>query len=113
MIFDGENLFFRAKALSAADIVSDVVKTGKGDAYDPMKLVLSVADGDSGKALTTKLQTSADEAFTTPVTLATFTEVPLSSPVPRGDLGYLRLVVTSTYTAGTMTSGLVMDDNIA
>lgn len=112
MIFDGENMFFNKQALSAADITSDVVKVGVGESYEPMKLFLGV-DKDAGEGTaSTVLQTAADAAFTTPKTLGTYTQVPLSTPVPRGNLGYLRLVVTSTYATGKVTAGLVLDDDI-
>ena len=38
--------------------------------------------------------------------------MPLAADVPRGNLGYLRLTVTSTYSKGTLTAGLVLDDDI-
>ena len=112
MIFDHDNMFFDGQALSAADLTSNVVFVGTGEANEPVKLFLGV-DKDAGEGTaSTVLQTSADEAFTKPVVLGTFSQVPLSVPVPRGNLGYLRLVVTSTYTKGTVTAGLVLDDDI-
>lgn len=112
MIIDGENQCFENKALSATDLTSEVVKTGAGDAGDPLHLVLRVKGGSEGGTAKTVLQTAKDEAFTSPVVLGTYDKVPLSVSVPRGDLGYMRLVVTSTYTAGTVSAALVVDDNI-
>lgn len=42
MIIDGENQFFENTALSATDLTSEVIKTGAGDAGDPLHLVLRV-----------------------------------------------------------------------
>ncbi len=112
MILDKENIFFDAQALSAASLPSNIIKVGPGESGCPLHLVATVsADAGSG-TLTTKLETSATEDFGTAVTLATFTAVPLSADVPRGNLGYLRLTATSTYTKGTLTAGLVLDDDI-
>ena len=44
--------------------------------------------------------------------MVTYEELALSVHVPRGNLGYLRIKGTSTYTKGTVTAGLVLDDNI-
>lgn len=112
MILDGENTFFDKKELSAATIVSDVVAVGEGESGCPMELVLSVSSDAGEGTLSTVLQTSSDEAFTDPVALGTYTAVPLAVHVPRGNLGYLRLSATSTFSKGTMTAGLVLDDDI-
>jgi len=110
-ILDGENLFFNAKTLSNGAITSDVLKVGPGDAGDPTILVLRVKDAGAG-TFKTVLETSAKEDFSAPKTLGTYDQVPLSVHVPRGNLGYLRIKGTSTYTKGTVTAGLVLDDNI-
>lgn len=112
MIYDGENLFFYEKPLSAATLTSDVISVGVGESYDPMKLVVLTPGADSSKNVSVELQTSVDEAFTTPVTLATYAKAPVSGPVPRGNLGFLRIKATSTSTTGKITAGLVYDDNI-
>lgn len=111
MIFDGENLFFNAKDCSGAALVSDVVKVGVGESYEPMKFFLAVA-GTTEKTATVELQTSKDEAFSNPVTLATFSGLPISAPVPRGNLGYLRVNMTKAPSSGKVTAGLVLDDDI-
>lgn len=113
MIYDGENLFFHEKTLSAATLTSDVIKVGVGESYEPMKLVVLTPGADKSKSVSVELQTATDEAFTTPVTLATYAKAPVSGPMPRGNLGYLRIKVTSTSTIGKITAGLVYDDNIS
>lgn len=112
MIFDGENLFFDHKALSAGELVSDVVFVGEGEAACPLCLFLGVSENTTNGTASTVIETSADEAFTDATTLGTFTAVPLSVTVPRGNLGYLRLKVTSTYSTGELTAGLILDDDI-
>lgn len=113
MILDKENMFFDKKALSEATITSDIVSVGPGESDCPLRLVARVSSDAGSGTLTTKLETAKDAAFSSPVTLGTFTAVPLSAAVPRGNLGYLRLTATSTYTKGTLTAALVMDDDIA
>ena len=112
MIYDGENLFFYNKPLSAATLTSDVIKVGLGESYEPMKIVVLVPGMDTSKNVSVELQTAEDEAFTAPVTLATFAKAPANGFVPRGNLGYLRIKATSTSTTGTITAGLVYDDNV-
>ena len=111
MILDGENLFYNAATLTNGAMTSDVLKVGVGETGDPPILVLRVKDAGAGtfKAV---LETSANEAFTTPKDLGTYEQVPLSVHVPRGNLGYLRIKGTSTYAKGTVTAGLVLDENI-
>lgn len=112
MIFDAENLFFHKKPLSAATILSDVISVGVGESYEPMKIVINTPGADKSKTVSAELQTAADEAFTTPVTLATFAKTPCSGIMPRGNLGYLRMKITSTSTTGTITAGLTLDDEV-
>ena len=112
MITDADNTFLHKQTLSASTITSDVVSVGTGEASDPMTLVVLVANGSTGGTLSTVLETSATEDFKTSKTLGTYTEVPLSTRIPRGNLGYLRIKATSTYTAGTVTAALVFDDEI-
>ena len=111
MILDGENMFLDAKTLSASTITSDVINVGPGESGESMHLVLSVNGAGTGTA-TTVLETSATADFAVKETLGEYTKVPLSAQVPRGNRGYLRLSVTSTYTAGTITAALALDDNI-
>lgn len=111
MIFDGDNLFFNQKACTGAAMVSDVVRVGVGESYEPMKFFLSVA-GTTEKTATVELQTSKDEAFSNPVKLGTFSGLPISAPVPRGNLGFLRVNMTTAPKSGKVTAGLVLDDDI-
>lgn len=114
MIWDGENLFFWKSALSAATLTSDVLNVGPGEASDPMTLHVSVSNGSAGGTLSaTVLETSATEDFSSPTTLATYSTVPVAAKIPRGNKGYLRIKATSTYTSGTLTAGLVLEDNIS
>ena len=109
MILDQQNTFFDAKALSAATLTSDVVYAGPGDAADQLTLVQKVVDGSSGGTISTVLETSDTEAFSTATTLATYTTADVKAKLPYGCKSYLRLRSTSTYTAGTVTASLVMD----
>lgn len=111
MIFDGENMFYD-KADLKGTLTSNVVNVGPGESYQPMFLAVLVKDANEGATITATLQTAADENFTTSKTLATMTGAG-SQPVPRGNLGYLRLQVEATATAGTLTAGLVVDDDIS
>lgn len=110
MIFDGENMFFRDKALSAATLTSDVIKVGEGESSEPMKVHSQVKGGDTNGTLAMVIQTAEDEDFTTPVTLCT--AVSMDFAMPRGNKGYIRMKAVSTHTKGELTSGLVLDDDI-
>lgn len=111
MIFDGENMFYDKASLTGT-LASNVVNVGPGESYQPMFLEVLVKDANDGAKISATLQTSVDAAFTSPVTLATMSKAG-SLPVPRGNLGYLRLQVEATATAGTITAGLVVDDDIS
>lgn len=111
MIFDGENLFLDKKTLSAGTIESNIVNVGPGETYQPMFLVTLVQDGTKDGAATVTLKTSAKADMSDAVTLGSYAKLG-SQPVPRGNLGYLQLSVESTYTGGTMTAGLVVDDDV-
>ena len=108
MIFDGENMFFDKKALTSS-MTSDVVNVGPGETYQPM--FIAVMTPGANADVTVKVETSTSAAFTNAVELGTITGK--SQPVPRGNLGYLRLKVTTSATAGTITAGLVVDDDIS
>lgn len=127
MIYDGENMFFKDQALSATTLTSDVIAVGPGEASDPMHLVVDV-DKDAGAgAATVKLQTSDTSDFSTVSILGEYTSKTyttsfkfkddtlahlVATKVPRGNKGYLRTVVESTFTSGKMTAGLVLDDDV-
>ncbi len=114
MIFDKENLFLDGVAASGmTNALSNVVVNGEGgNAANPLYLFAGVKGGDAGKKITVVLETADVEAFTTPVTLGTFegtATAPVKAKLPIGAKKYLRLKVTSTFTAGTVTAGLVND----
>lgn len=111
MIFDAENLFFEDKALSSAAISSDIVFVGKGEASDPLFLFVQHKKEGTG-TLSVALATSVTEDFSESTTLATYDTFPVKAKLPRGNKGYLKLIATSTYTAGTLTAGLVLDDDV-
>lgn len=109
MILDGENLFFKDKAL-ASSLTSDVIAMGVGESSQPMTFFAAVA-GATGTTTVT-LKTSASEDMSDAKTLGTYT-APYAGFVPRGNLGFLRLDVSSTSTKGTINAGLVYDDDVA
>lgn len=112
MIFDAENTFFWKKALSGTSVVSDIIKTGPGDAVNPLGLYVKVDKASADVTVT--LKTSAKEDFSGPVTLGTYAlkkDSVIKVKLPYGDLGYLRLDVTAgaALTAGNISAALVMD----
>lgn len=111
MILDGENLFFDKQALSVADLVSNVIAVGAGESGEEMRLILAVKDADAQSAKTT-LETSKTPDFAVAKVIGTYEQVPLNTRVPRGNQGFLRIKMASKYTKGTVTAGLVLDDNI-
>ena len=117
MVYDGENTFYWKKALSGTTTgTSDIVKTGTGDAGNPLVLY-ATAPGATAN-LTIELQTATDEAFTKTVVLGTYSmakDGSLKAKVPYGDLGYLRVKYTgaSALTGGSLTAALVFDADIA
>lgn len=115
MIFDRQNMFFDKAALSATP-VSAIVRTGEGEASDPLTLHVSVKNGKPSATYTTKIKTaktvSSAGALESPVVLGSYTAMPLNVKVPRGNLGYLQIEVTTDDKVGTITAGLVMDDDV-
>lgn len=118
MIYDGENILSNGVTLSSATTTSDVLNLGPGESYQPMFLVSHLKGGTgTTPTLTVTIQTATDSAFTTPVALGEFIlsgtgNSHKSLPMPRGNLGYVRLKLVSTFTGGTFTAGLVVDDEI-
>lgn len=117
MIFDGENMFCDKKTLSSATLYSDVLNLGPGESYQPMFLEAFINGGTgTSPTLTATIQTATDDEFTSPEALGEFefdvTDGRISLPMPRGNLGYVRLKLVSTFTGGTLTAGLVVDDEI-
>jgi len=127
MILDKQNLFFKDQALSNTTLTSDTIDVGEGEASDPMKLVINVTDDAGAGSIVATLQTSPTTDFSSPISLIaatspTFTTTftisemkgapIISTPLPRGNKGYLRVSAVSTFTDGEMTAALVMDDDI-
>lgn len=126
MILDGENLFFKKQNLSNSTITSDVLDVGPGEASDNLHLVANVSKDAGNGSVTLFLDTSKTSTFTTSVTIASFpgktytSLFPISSEkgpaisakLPRGNQGYLRVRAQSTFAKGTITAGLVMDDDV-
>lgn len=112
MIFDQQRVFLDKVKLKNGEITSDILDMGIGEASQPLTLVLIVSKDAETGTFKTVLETSATENFASPKTLGTYDQVPLSVHLPRGNLGYLRIKGASTYTKGTVTAGLVLDDNI-
>lgn len=111
MILDGENLFFKDKAL-ASSLTSDVIAMGVGESSQPMHIFVTCDGESSGATTTVTLKTSATESMSDAKTLGTYT-APYAGFVPRGNLGFLRLDVSSTSTKGKINAGLVYDDDVA
>lgn len=112
MIFDAENTFFDAKELTSGKLTSDIVKLGPGEAGDPLTLFVAVNGATGSGTLSVAVITADDEVFTSPVTIGTYTELPIKTKVPRGNKGYMKLEATSTFTDGALTAALVLDDDI-
>lgn len=127
MIYDRQNMFFKDQALSATTLTSDIIDVGPGEASDPLHMVVDVTpDAGAGK-VTATLQTSDDSTFSTYSVLGEYESKTYTSSftisadtlahviatkLPRGNKGYLRTVVESTFTSGKMTAGLVLDDDV-
>ena len=111
MIFDAENMFFEGKELSASTLQSDILKVGPGEASDPLILFVQHKKEGSG-TLSVPLVTRATVDFPDTTTLATYATFPVRAKLPRGNKGYLKLTAASTYSAGAITAGLVLDDDI-
>lgn len=111
MIFDAENMFFEDKELSSATIASDIVYVGKGETSDPLTLFVQAKPVGTG-TLTVSVLTSDTEGFASSTTLASYSAFPVKAKLPRGNKGYLKLSAVSTYSDGTLTAGLVIDDDI-
>lgn len=114
MILDRENMFMDAQAASGmSNALSDVVANGAGgDAANPLWLYAGVKGGNAAGKLTVALETDSVEAFSAPVALGTYegkAGAPVRAKLPLGAKKFLRLKVTSTFTSGTVTAGLVSD----
>lgn len=116
MILDRENIFFElATSALTAGKTSDVIKTGGGNAVNQMYVY--IGPGLTSGYLTIDLETSADESFSSPVTLSTLklSTDGVKARVPIGVLNYLRLKVNTlgttgdAPTGGNVTAALVVD----
>ena len=115
MIFDQQNIYsdsVNANTMSATATYSDVIaNVGGGDAVDPLFLFITAPTAITGYAVTATLQTSANEAFTSPVDLAAYTlpkdtkGVLVKDKVPYGMLKYSRIKYVG---AGAVTGGTVL-----
>ncbi len=116
MVYDAENTFFWKEKVTGQTGTSEVIKTGKGDAGNPLTLVVKTPGVTAD--LTVTLETADNEKMTGAKTLGTYTAVKgktLAVKVPYGDLGYLRLKwsAAAAQSAGAITAALVLDADIA
>lgn len=125
MILDKESLFSDDQAITATAASTNVVDLGVSRDIGkgvPIPLLIQVTESFNNLVdLTATIQTSDDEAFTSPQTLATSGAIPLASltagyqfPVqymPINTKRYLRVNYTvsgaTAPTSGTVTSGIV------
>ena len=115
MILDRENIFFEKEAAElTAEMTSDIIRTGGGNAHNQMYLYVGPAleSGDIDLAL----ETSDDEAFTSSATIikGSFGTEAIKTRLPIGLKEYMRLKVTaaSSPTGGKVTAALVVDVDI-
>ncbi len=125
MLFDLQNCFSKEQAITSSAASTNVVKAGgvfKEIAFgNPIPLRIQVVeDFATCTSVEFKVQTATDEAFSSPVTLATSGAIAVAdlkagyvAPIlymPKGNLGYLRIyyaVVGSNATTGKVTAGFV------
>ena len=113
MILDEQGLFSNNQKITATAVSTNVLDLGKREVSfgTPVELFIQVTeDFDKLTSLSIKVQTSVDEAFTTPVDLVEQTilaenlkkgAVSNIKFLPKGNLGYMRLLYTVTGTAPT------------
>ena len=126
MLYDLENIFSNNQAVTADAASTNVIKITNGKLKEvafgtPIPLRIQVTeDFATLTSLEIKVQTATDEAFTTPVDLASTGSIAAASLkagyvapinfIPRGNLGYMRLyydVTGNNATAGKITAGIV------
>ena len=128
MIRDAQNTFYKSKNVAAVDAdaeYSDVIDgTAAGDAVNQMYLFFANTTALQDGTLTVTLQTATDEAFTSPVDLASYAVTKakgakIKDRLPIGVLQYLRLQIAATLDAtktsigaGVVTAALVYDVEI-
>lgn len=112
MIQDAELIFFDEQTLSSATLTSNNVFTGVGEANDNMTIVCDlVAPTPSTGGCEVEIITGSSTSYSDAVTLATI-EAPFRVKIPRGNLGWIKLKATCTYTGGKMNASLVYDDDV-
>jgi hypothetical protein len=110
MIFDGENMFYDKSNISSS-MESNVINVGPGESYQPM--FLEICKPSTGAtAYSCALKTCSIKEFSSGVKTLADGLTAGSYPVPRGNEGYLKLDVTTSLSTGTLTAGLVVDDDI-
>lgn len=122
MILDEQALFSNNQAITADAASTNAVKLGAGEfaSGTPIPIFIQVTEAFNNlTSLEIKVQTAADAAFTTPVTLASqtillanLTKGAESSLIflPKGNLGFVRLYYDVTGTApstGKILAGIV------
>lgn len=110
MVIDGENTFFWNESLSSTAKTSKPFKTGRGDATKPLFFVANAQGASADMTIT--IETAKNETFTTPVTVGTYTIKKgklLVTPLPYGDLGYLRAKTGTESSTGKISAYLTMD----
>ena len=124
MLFDLENGFSKEQAITTSSASTNVLKAGgalKEIAFgNPIPLRIQVVEDFAGcTSVEFKVQTASDEAFSSPVDLATSGAVAVANlkagfvaPIlymPKGNKGYLRIyyTVVGTATKGKVTAGFV------
>lgn len=117
MIFDQQNMFFdnfAGSEITTGGVNSDIIaNVGGGDAHNPLFLVIAAPTALAGGPFTAELQTADAEAFTSAVTLATYSVpaaggVLVKAKLPYGLKKFVRLNIkgTTAGTAGTLSAGL-------
>lgn len=102
----------QAFASGASTNILDLKVGGDTMDHELMVVAKAIGSGASSASLTVALQTSDDEAFSSPTTLATVTGTgKVAFRMPRGAKRYLRLNYTATTNSAlTIWAGLVPGD---
>ena len=113
MILDEQGLFSNNQKITATAASTNILDLGKREVSfgTPVELFIQITeDFDKLTSLSIKVQTSTDEAFTSPVDLIEQTILAANLKkgavsnikfLPKGNLGYMRLMYTVTGTAPT------------
>lgn len=125
MLYDKENLFSENQEILSNAVSTNILELAKGMLKEiangtPIPLRIQVTEAFAGlTSLEIKVETSANEAFSNSVVLATTGAIPQAKLVegfvapinyiPKGNLGFMRLsyTVAGTGTAGKITAGIV------